>query len=351
MVQRTDTEAKRDKLQTWLTSKLPSAEDLSISPLVKASTGYASEIHFFDLHWQEAGQEHAEKLVIREEPMALRVFPVYDMGKEFHTMRCLQGSSVPVPKMYWLEEEDRVLGAPFFVMGKVEGEIIDPQQVGEESRGPLYEATPEGRGKIWRQAIEIIAKINTVDWERLGLSFFGVRKRGTDALDRQIAFYERMAEWAGVRPKPFLDSAFVWFKKNRFEPKHVSLCWGDARLGNMMYHNGEVVTALDWDMTHIGAAEDDLAWLLAVDWLHSESGLRGPRWEGIPEREEIIRLYEIASKRKLENFSYHEAFAMFKLGIIFWRVIKTMPGIPPDFAPHNPPLENLGKMLGIDYSL
>jgi aminoglycoside phosphotransferase (APT) family kinase protein len=236
-------------------------------------------------------------------------------------------------------------------MGKVEGEIIDPQQFGEEPHGPLYEATPEGRGKIWRQAIEVIAKINTVDWERLGLTFFGVKKKGTDALDRQIAFYERMAEWAGVRPKPFLDSAFTWFKKNKFAPKHVSLCWGDARLGNIMYHNGEVTAAIDWDMTHIGAAEDDLAWLLAVDWLNSESGLRGPRWEGIPEREEIIRLYESATGRKLENFSYHEAFALLKLGIIFWRVIKTMPGVPADFAPDNPPLKKLGNMLGIDYSL
>ena len=100
MVQRTDAEVKRDKLQTWLSSKLPSAQDISISPLVKASTGYASEIHFFDLHYREAGREHEEKLVIREEPMVLRVFPVYDMGKEFNTMRCLNGSGVPVPKMY-----------------------------------------------------------------------------------------------------------------------------------------------------------------------------------------------------------------------------------------------------------
>jgi len=351
MVQRTDAEAKRDKLQTWLASKLPMAKELSISPLVKASTGYGSEIHFFDLHRREAGQEKTEELVIREEPMVLRVFPVYDLGKEFQTMKCLQGSGVPVPQMYWFEADDSVLGAPFFIMAKVEGEIIDPQQVGEESRGPLYEATPEGRGKIWRQAIEAIAKINTVDWERLGLSFFGVQRRGTDAIDRQISFYERMAEWAGVRPRPFLDSAFTWFKENRFEPKHVSLCWGDARLGNMMYCDGEVVAALDWDMTHIGAAEDDLAWLLAVDWLNSESGLRGPRWEGIPDREGIIHLYERATGRKLEDFSYHEAFAMLKLGIIFWRVIKTMPGIPPDFAPHNPPLEKLGDMLGIGYSL
>jgi aminoglycoside phosphotransferase (APT) family kinase protein len=104
-------------------------------------------------------------------------------------------------------------------------------------------------------------------------------------------------------------------------------------------------------MTHIGAAEDDLAWLLAVDWLNSERGLRGPRWEGIPEREEIIRLYESAAGRKLEDFFYHEAFAMLKLGIIFWRVIKTMPGVPADFVPHNLPLEKLGKMLGIEYSV
>jgi aminoglycoside phosphotransferase (APT) family kinase protein len=350
MVQRTDAELKRGKLQTWLASKMPSAKDISISPLVKATSGQSSEIHFFDLHWREAGKEHVEKLIIRAEAMALRVFPVYDLGKEFHTMRCLEGSAVPVPKMYWLELDDRVLGAPFYVMGRVEGEIIDPQQFGEESSGPLWKATPEGRGKIWRQAIEVMAKINTVDWERLGLTFFGVNKKGTDALDQQLTFYERMAEWAGV-PKPFTDRAFTWFKKNRFEPKHVSLCWGDARLGNMIYHNGEVAAAIDWDMTHIGPAEDDLAWLLAVELLTNESGLRGPRWEGTPEREEKIHLYESASGRKLEDFPYHEAFALLKLGIIFWRVIKTMPGVPDDFAPDIPPLKKLGEILGLDYGL
>ena len=47
-------------------------------------------------------------------------------------MRCLQGSAVPVPKIYWLELNNKVLGAPFFVMGRVEGEVIDPQQFSEE---------------------------------------------------------------------------------------------------------------------------------------------------------------------------------------------------------------------------
>jgi hypothetical protein len=39
MVQRTDAEAKRAKLKTWLTSRLPMAKELSISPLVKAKSG------------------------------------------------------------------------------------------------------------------------------------------------------------------------------------------------------------------------------------------------------------------------------------------------------------------------
>jgi len=105
--------------------------------------------------------------------MVLRVFPVYDMGKEFHTMRCLKGSAVPVPKMYWLELDNKVLGAPFFVMGKVEGEIIDPQQIGEEPQGPLWKATPEGRGKIWRQGYRSNRNINTIDWNAWASPFSG----------------------------------------------------------------------------------------------------------------------------------------------------------------------------------
>ncbi len=351
MVERTDPVEKRARLEAWLRTKLPHAEDLALSPLDKAAGGFGSEIHFIDLKWRERGEEKTLRLVMREEPVVLRVFPEYNIAAEFHTMRCLENTGIPVPKMYWLEEDKDVIGVPFYVMERIDGEVLDPQQPGEEPMGPLYEATPEGRGKIFRQAIEVIAKINSVNWKSLEIPCLPAPKSGIEALDRHIAFYEGMAKWAAVEPRALIDAALEWFKKNRFEPKHVGLCWGDARLGNLMYREGRVVGVLDWDMVHTSAAESDLAWLLAVDWLSQDVGLRGPRWDGVPDREEIMRCYESVAGRSLENFFYHEAFAMLRLGIIFWRVIKAMPGIPPDFAPDVPPLRKLANMLKMEDKL
>jgi len=49
-----------------------------------------------------------------------------------------------------------------------------------------------------------------------------------------------------------------WFKKNIFEPKHVPYV-GRRPAGQYNVPQWEVTSAIDWDMTHIGAAEDDLA--------------------------------------------------------------------------------------------
>ena len=353
MIPRMDSEAKKVKLKEWLRTKLPLAKDLSITPLEKATGGFGSPIRFFDLRWKEDGQEKTEELVIQQEPRSPP--PDYNLAMQFYTMKCLHGSDVPVPKVYWLEEDRNVLGTPFFIMAKVEGEILDPQVPGQEPRGLLYEASPERRTKLWEQAIEVIAEINTLNWANLGISFLYIPKLGVTVLERQIAIYERLAKWVEVVSPSFLGSAFDWFKENKFEPKYLSLCWGDARPGNLMYRNDEVVAVLDWDMVHIGPPESDLAWFLALDWMTSDecAGLRVPRWEGLPEREEAIRHYEAVTKRNLDNFFYHEAFAMLKMGIIFsqivkYQIVKGMPETPSAYAAPKAALRRLANMLDIE---
>jgi len=348
MVQRTDPHAKRARLEAWFRDKLPSAEHLSVSQLEKAAGGYGSEIHFFDLGWHEQGLDKSQAVVIREEPKTFRVFHEYQTAREFTTMKALQDSDVPVPKMHWLETDESVLGAPFYIMQRVDGEIIDPQGWGEEPSGPLYEADPEGRRELCRKALEVMARIHKADFAGLGVTYDGAPKSGADALEQQTRFYREMADWAGVEPRSLVDRAFDWFENNRYEPEHMSVCWGDARLGNLIYRDGRIAAVIDWDMTHIGVAETDLAYFLAIDWLTGDSGMRGPRWEGVPGREEIIQLYEDAAGKRLENLFYHEAFAFLKLGIIFYRVVTSMPGVPPEFIPENPLLAKLADMLGLE---
>jgi hypothetical protein len=85
-----------------------------------------------------------------------------------------------------------------------------------------------------------------------------------------------------------------------------------------------------------------------VDWLTGDSSIGKGRWEGIPEREETIQMYQSVLGRELENLFYHEAFAFPKLGIIYWRAVKALPGIPPDYIPDIPPLTKLANMLQLE---
>ena len=60
------------------------------------------------------------------------------------------------------------------------------------------------------------------------------------------------------------------------------LCWGDARIGNIIFDGTKPAAVLDWEMVTLGSPEMDLAWSIFLDRHHS----RGPRDaapRGLPE--------------------------------------------------------------------
>ncbi len=59
--------------------------------------------------------------------------------------------------------------------------------------------------------------------------------------------------------------------------------WGDARLGNQMSRDGEIVAVLDWEMVALGDPRLDLGWWIFCDDVLSTGtgGVAPPR---IPER-------------------------------------------------------------------
>ena len=169
---------------------------------------------------------------------------------------------------------------------------------------------------MWWSGVETLAGIHTLDWEALGLGFLGVPKGGTGPLDQQLDYYERFLRWAqGEEPQPILEAASGWLKENRYVPKRVSLCWGDARLPNLIYRDDRVTGVLDWEMAFLGDPEADLGWWLFLDWHHSE-GNGTPRLEGFPEREETVRRYEELTGWQAENLFYNEVMAAFRFGVI-----------------------------------
>jgi aminoglycoside phosphotransferase (APT) family kinase protein len=78
------------------------------------------------------------------------------------------------------------------------------------------------------------------------------------AVDRQIEFLKRAARAAEVEREPLLNAVFDWLDTNKCAAKQICLCWGDARLGNMLYADGKIAAVLDWDLVHLGDPEGDV---------------------------------------------------------------------------------------------
>lgn len=345
-----DLGATHVRLTEWLARKLPAAKSVSLSPLKRPAAGFSNETYICDLTYRQNGAERAEQIVFRLEPK-YRVFPEYDLHKQYRIMECLRGTDVRVPNVRWYEGDRSTVGAAFYVMDKIEGEP-PPEVPPYHAFGMLFDATPARREKIWWSGLDSLARIHSLDWQALGLSFIGAPGGETDPIDRQLAYWDRFLAWVMEKePQPILQSTLNWLRANRYAPRRVSLCWGDSRLPNLMFRDDEVVAVLDWEMAWLGDPEADLGWWIFMDWQGCD-GYGIPRLEGFPSREDTIRRYEELSDCKVENIFYNEVFAAFRFGVVLARVAHLMEEIgvhrpAPDYSTNNPCTQRLATLLDL----
>jgi hypothetical protein len=182
-----------------------------------------------------------------------------------------------------------------------------------------------------------------------------VPKGGTDPIDRQLAYWDRYFEWVKSDPDeshPILEASMNWLKENRYEPDHVSLIWGDARMGNTLFSipDREVLAIMDWEMAFIGDPECDLAWTFLLDRQHS-SGAGLPRCKGTPGYEETVERYEELTGWKVKNLFYNEIFCAVRYGMILVSALRkfTQQGFPieEDMILNNVCTQHLSELLDL----
>ena len=344
----------QSKLTAWLQKKMPDAKNLAISNLERSGAGISNETFLFNLAWQEHGEQKSEGMVLRCAPMSFPVYPDYDLSIQFRIMKTMQGTKAPVPKVYWLEQDEKLLGTAFYVMGRIEG-VVPPEFPPYHSFGVYYDATRQKRAKMWWSAIEAMTRVHKADWRALGLSFLGIPKDGTDPLDRQLDYFERYLNWDKESPderQPVLEAALKWLRENRYVPEHVTLCWGDARMPNTMFSpDGDVVALFDWEMAFIGDPQADLAFFLMLDWVDSE-GYGIPRLDGAPGEEETVQRYQELTGWRVDKLVYNKVFAAFRGGVVILKVLKNFRklgvAMPQEDAElNNPCTQRLASLLGL----
>lgn len=335
-----DVEQSRKALAGWLGDKV--GAEVSLGDFGgPGATGFSNETIIVDATY--GGR--TETLVVRVAPTGYTLFPDAAFEEQYTILTTLkQQTSIPVPTVKWYETDPSVLGAPFFVMEFVDG-VIPPDNPPYTLDGWLKEATPEVQEKVFWGAIDSIADIAALDPATLALPTL------LHGLDAQLDYYEGFME--GVEKHEELAvarRAFAWLKANKPEDDGTVFCWGDSRVGNVMYTpDGDRLAVVDWEMACFGSPSQDIAWTWFLDRHHAE-GMGAPRLPGFPSKEAMIARFEERSGRSAKAFDYYELFAGFRFCVIMGRltvIFKDWGLIPADndMASNNAPARLTEQML------
>ncbi|MCZ0945076.1 MAG: phosphotransferase family protein [Gammaproteobacteria bacterium] len=256
--------------------------------------------------------------VLRRPPLGNVLESAHDMGREHRIIAALQGSEVPVAPALGLCADAAVNGAPFYVMGYVEGAVLHDTEVTKSVAEP-------DRHQLGLHVIEVLARLHGTDPDRVGLGDLG---RKEAYLARQLKRWNRQWEASKTHEIPEMEETSRILAETMPEQVGAAIVHGDYRLGNMIVGDGAIRAVLDWELCTLGDPLADVGYLLN-SWVQPEEVVTGPAPPipptaigGFPSREAISELYERRTGRSLNAINYYRAFSHWRLAAIGQGVYK-----------------------------
>jgi len=347
-----DPAVTRASLEAWLRGRLPDARDVQVSAVkTPVNNGFSAETLMFDAAWHEPGGDRSERLVAKVAPTGFQIFPEPRFAEQFRLLQILAGTQIPVPTVHWQETGAEVLGAPFYVMSRIEGDVptdMPPYHSG----GWLTDVSPAERESIWWSGLTVLTQVHALDVEDLNLGFVDQTSYGPTGLRQRLAYYEHYLDWAYEGPVPVAQAALKWLREHRpAETAEPVLLWGDSRIGNIIFTSGQAAAVLDWEMATLGQPEEDLAWFLFLDRHHSD-GIGVPRLPGFPDALQTIARYQQLTGRTLTDMAYYEVLSAMKFAVVMARIGQLFiyyELVPPDndFPYNNTATQLLARILDL----
>ncbi|MFI5053711.1 MAG: phosphotransferase family protein [Acidimicrobiia bacterium] len=321
-----DPEALRRVLGQWLGSRVEGSSGVRVSPPTSpGGTGVANETLMFDATWTAARREHTQGFVVRlasERPLYLGA----DIELHYKTYAALADvPGVPVPRVLGYEGDPELLGAPFFVMERIEGDVPADQPPWAEY-GFVRDASPERRRAMWESAVRVLAALHQVDSAKLP---FLLPADGKSGLEEHLSYWRCSVDATTVSsPHDGLERGWEWLLAHRPDPAPTGLSWGDSRFANVMFRDDRVVAIFDWDTVSMAGAEADLAWWRYMDGPSSTL-------EGIGTADELVVRWQELTGRVVRDLEYYDVFTAFRLAAILLKLFGQMGAdgvIPPEVA-------------------
>ena len=295
-----------EKVSAWFVDNIPGATAPFTFELI---AGGRSNLTF------RVSDSAGHDYVLRRPPVSHVLATAHDMGREHRLISALGPTPVPVPPALGFCSDESVNGAPFYVMGYVEGHILRDATIVEKV------LDEEHRRIAGFDLVDVLADLHAVDPDAVGLGDLA-RKEGYIArqLKRWYSQFQQSAELGG-REVPVVDEMHEFLAARIPEQGPAAIVHGDYRLDNTMFgEDGKVKAVLDWEICTLGDPLADVG-LLMVYWTEPSDtnaplGVAPTAVAGFPTRDQLKARYAERSGRDIADLDFYISFGYWKLACI-----------------------------------
>jgi aminoglycoside phosphotransferase (APT) family kinase protein len=258
--------------------------------------------------------------VLRRPPLGPVPPKAHDMERECRLLQRIAPVFPLAPQPYLFCDDLEILGAPFYVMERRKGMVLNTAFPAE------VQPTEDLCRRISLMVVEALARIHALDWQAADLGDLG-HPEGflTRQVHRWIVAYAR----AQTDDVPLVEPLTRWLAEHVPPEQAPTLIHNDFKLNNMLLDAEDLTrptAVLDWEMATIGDPLVDLAITLSY-WVSSDDPeeLRAmvPTVTSLPgfiNRERFMEVYARQTGRDLSAMHFYLTFGYFRMVVIIQQI-------------------------------
>ena len=328
---------KTDSLETYLRN----AMDLPKTHLeiFQFPSGYSNLTYLLKFGKKE--------LVLRRPPKGVKIKSGHDMGREFRILSGLNPIYKKVPKPFLFCEDQSIIGAPFYIMERMNGVIFR----GHTPKDQLPDSNQ--MRNLSEALVNTLVEIHSLDYHAAGLENLG---RPDGYIKRQIEGWTKRYINAKTDELKSLEKTYTWLNNNIPPVQKSAFIHNDFKYDNLIISQNKdfkIKGILDWEMATLGDPLMDLGTTLGY-WIQEsdpdflkENNMNITLVKGNLTRSELVEQYAKKSNTKIVDIPFYYVFGLFKIAVIIQQIyFRYKNGFTTDirFKNLNKAVELYGKM-------
>lgn len=269
-------------------------------------------------YWVKIGEQ---EMVLRRPPHGASAKGGHDMHREFNVLQKIRPVFGKVPQVFHYCADENVIGAPFYLMERVQGVILRPN-----AHGSFPAISPTEFQTASNALIDTLVELHGADYDAAGLGDFG---RPAGYTERQVKGWTKRYAAAKTDAVQEIESVIKWLNERIPAHSGATIIHNDFKYDNVVFQPGDwskIIAVLDWEMATLGDPLMDLGTTLAY-WVTAEDPASEQKMTSIlsylpgnPNRTELLALYAQKSGREIGDFMFYYVFGLFKIAVIVQQI-------------------------------